>query len=237
MIVRSTFGAGGGGGGGGGGFGAGGGGGGGGFGAGGGGGGGGFGAGGGGGGGGFGAGGGGGGGGFGAGGGGGGGGGFGGSGASGVSKYASPPQSKAPPKTPAGIALPSLSGWPLLWFTHPDTFPPMTPQVAAAIAAAVWRSVQPVQLFVAAQLLRKRARIIQIHNLCLFIKSPSLTKGLHATQPNIYMISKIIKIGENPVFELRFPLPEGARLPANQSANALADLLAETAHGFAERSH
>src|SRR5215831_16048529 len=104
---------------------------------------------------------------FGAGGGGGGGGGgagFGaGGGGSGVSKYASPPQSKAPPKTPAGIALPSLSGCPLLWFTHPDIFPPMMPQAAAAVAAAVWRLVQ---FCVAAQLLRKMPTIIQIHILC-----------------------------------------------------------------------
>jgi hypothetical protein len=82
----------------------------------------------------------------------------------------------------------------------------MTPQVAAAIAVAVWRSVQPVQLLVAAQLLRKRARIIQIHNLCLFIKSP-FQHEVHATRLNIYMISKIIKIGENPNSSFVFPYP------------------------------
>jgi hypothetical protein len=105
--------------------------------------------------------------------------------------------------------------WPqLLWFTHPATFPPMMPQDAAAIAAAVWRSVQPVQLFVAAQLLRKMARIIQIHNLCLFIKSPFLTtKGLHATQPNIYMLLKIIKIRGNPIFSFVFPYQTSGALP------------------------
>src|SRR5215475_6632565 len=104
------------------------------------------------------------------GGGGGGGAGFGaGGGGSGVNKYARPPQSNAPPKKPAGIALPSLSGWPLLWFTHPDIFPPMMPQEAAAAAVTVSRLVQ---FCVAAQLLRKTARIIQTNSLCLFIKFP-----------------------------------------------------------------
>src|SRR5262247_3633384 len=113
---------------------------------------------------------------FGAAGGGGGGAGFGaGGGGSGVSKYASPPQSKAPPKKPAGIALPSLSGWPLLWFTHPDIFPPMMPQVAAAAAVTVSRLVQ---FCVAAQLLRKMATIIQTQILCFFIKSSLPTQSV-----------------------------------------------------------
>src|SRR5215471_1743091 len=115
---------------------------------------------------------------FGGGGGGGGGGGAGfgaGGGGSGVSKYASPPQSKAPPKKPAGIALPSLSGWPLLWFTHPDIFPPMMPQVAAAAAVTVSRLVQ---FCVAAQLLRKMATIIQTRILCFFIKSSLPTQSV-----------------------------------------------------------
>jgi hypothetical protein len=44
------------------------------------------------------------------------------------------------------------------------------PQEAAAIAAVVWRLVQS---FVSAQPLRKTARIIQVHNLCLFMRLPS----------------------------------------------------------------
>jgi hypothetical protein len=52
------------------------------------------------------------------------------------------------------------------------------------------------------------------------------------------MIWKIIRIGKNPNFELRFPLPDKpARLPPNLAAGARGDLLAETADDFAERSH
>jgi hypothetical protein len=112
----------------------------------------------------------------------------------------------------------------------------MIAQAALAIAALVWRAVQ---LFVAAQPLRKMARITQIQNLCFFIKSPSRSYNRRRSCDAAEYLHrlKIIKIDENPVFVVRFSLPDKLLLTPGQATDARGDLLAKAADDFAERSH
>jgi hypothetical protein len=88
-----------------------------------------------------------------------------------------------------------------LWFIHPDAFAPAMPQTAAAVAATVWRLVQPVgvQLSVVAHPLRNTPRTIKLSNFCLFTNFSSLQLIPTFLQLGRYMVPKIFNILSSPI--------------------------------------